>query len=271
VPFIQTDVAINPGNSGGPLFNMKGEVVGINSQIYTRSGGFMGVSFAIPMDVAMEVVEQLTSQGYVSRGWLGVLIQEVSKDLAESFGLDKPYGALVAQVVEGSPAADAGLKAGDVIIEYEGEEIDLSSELPQLVGRTKVGETIELSVMRAGDEKEIKVKIGELPKEQGQTSAPIKPEQIQTNRLGLQVRVLDKDTLEEFGLDGGLHVTHVAEGAARNAGIRQGDIITRLNNQRFNTISEFVSIIENLPKGRAVSALIVRQGSPSFIVIKVDN
>jgi len=272
VPFIQTDVAINPGNSGGPLFNMDGEVVGINSQIYTRSGGFMGVSFAIPMDVAMEVVEQLKDQGYVSRGWLGVLIQEVSKDLAESFGLDKPYGALVAQVVEGSPAADAGIKAGDVIIEYEGEEIDLSSELPQLVGRTKVGEKVKLSVMRAGDEKTIKVKIGELPTEVAESQAqPSKSTPAQTNRIGIKVTGLDQSTLDDLNLSGGVHVVQVVNGAAYNAGIRQGDIITRLNNQSFKSVSEFVEIVNDLPGNRAVPALIVRQGNPSFIVIKISD
>ena len=166
VPFIQTDVAINPGNSGGPLFNMDGEVVGINSQIFTRSGGFMGVSFAIPIDVAMEVVEQLSNQGYVSRGWLGVLIQEVNKDLAESFGLDKPYGALVAQVLDDSPAEKAGIQTGDIIIEFDGEEINLSSELPQLVGRAKVGETLKLKIVRNKETKIIKLKIGELSNEQ---------------------------------------------------------------------------------------------------------
>jgi len=271
VPFIQTDVAINPGNSGGPLFNMDGEVVGINSQIYTRSGGFMGVSFAIPMDVAMEVVEQLKGKGYVSRGWLGVLIQEVSKDLADSFGLDKPYGALVAQVVEGSPAEDAGLKAGDVIVEYEGEEIDLSSELPQLVGRTKVGDTAKLKVVRSGDTKNIRVKIGELPTEQTGGLPHNKPKQVKANRIGVNVRDLDAATLKELNLDGGVHVVQVLEGAARQAGIRQGDIISRLNNQKFDTVDAFNEIVDDLPSGRAVPVLIIRQGNPSFIVIKVDD
>jgi len=272
VPFIQTDVAINPGNSGGPLFNMEGEVVGINSQIYTRSGGFMGVSFAIPIDVAMEVVDQLKDQGYVSRGWLGVLIQEVSKDLADSFGLDRPYGALVAQVVDGSPAQESGLIAGDVIIEFEGEEIDLSSELPQLVGRVRVGDTSTLLVMRAGDEIDIKVKIGELPGEQtADRPSPAKPDISNTNRIGLKVRALDAETLDDLKLDGGVHVIQVSDGAASNAGVKQGDIITRLNNQRFKTIDAFEKVVDRLPAGRAVPALIIRQGNPSFIVIKVED
>lgn len=270
VPFIQTDVAINPGNSGGPLFNMDGEVIGINSQIYTRSGGFMGVSFAIPMDVAMEVVDQLKDQGYVSRGWLGVLIQEVSKDLAESFGLNKPYGALVAQVVPGSPAADAGIQVGDVIIEFEGEEIDLSSELPHLVGRTKVGEKTKLVVMRDGDEKTIKVKIGELPTSEEQKSQPYKAKSEKTNRLGIIAEELDEEVRDEMNIKGGVYVSSVGEGAARNAGIRQGDVIVKLNNQSFDSLDDFEEVVEDLPDGRAVPALIIRQGNPSFIVIKVD-
>lgn len=270
VPFIQTDVAINPGNSGGPLFNMDGEVIGINSQIYTRSGGFMGMSFAIPMDVAMEVVEQLKDRGYVSRGWLGVLIQEVSKDLAESFGLKKPYGALVAQVVEDSPAEDAGLRVGDVIIGYEGEEIDLSSELPHLVGRTKVGHSARLLVMRDGEEKTIKVKIGELPASEKEVAEQPKRAVEKTNRLGVQVQELDEKTLKELNLEGGVRVVAVANGAARDAGIRKGDIIAKLNNQTFDSLDDFEEVVDDLPEGRAVPALIIRQGNPSFIVLKVD-
>lgn len=270
VPFIQTDVAINPGNSGGPLFNLDGEVIGINSQIYTRSGGFMGMSFAIPMDMAMEVVDQLKDQGYVSRGWLGVLIQEVSKDLAESFGLKKPHGALVAQVVEDSPAEDAGLKVGDVIIEYEGEEIDLSSELPHLVGRTKVGHKAKLLVMRDGEKKTLKVKIGELPTSEQEAVEPAKRTVEKTNRLGIQVQELDDKTLKSLNLRGGVKVVAVNKGAASNAGIRQGDIIAKLNNQSFESLDDFEELVEDLPEGRAVPALIIRQGNPSFIVLKID-
>lgn len=271
VPFIQTDVAINPGNSGGPLFNMDGEVVGINSQIYTRSGGFMGVSFAIPVNVALEVVDQLKDQGYVSRGWLGVLIQEVSKGLAESFGLDKPYGALVSQVLEGSPAADAGLNTGDVIIEYDGEEISYSSELPQLVGRTKVGENVELVVMRHGKEKALKLKIGELPDAEKPTSEVAKSKAKKNNKLGVNVQLVDDRTLKQMNLDGGVQVIQVLGQPARSAGIRKGDIISRLNNQRFASMSEFLNVVENLPSNRFVPVLIVRQGNPLFIVIKIKG
>lgn len=271
VPFIQTDVAINPGNSGGPLFNMDGEVIGINSQIYTRSGGFMGVSFAIPIDVAMEVVGQLKNQGYVSRGWLGVLIQEVNKDLAESFGLDKPYGALVAQVVEGSPAEDAGIQTGDIIIEFEGEEINLSSELPQLVGRTKVGETVKLKVVRNKETKTIKLKIGELSNEQASTESIKTSPSAKVNRLGVKVSGLDKNALKEMNVSYGVKVLELSEGPASKAGIREGDILTSLNNQTFKSVEEFEEIVENLPKKRAIPALIIRRGNPSFIVIKTED
>ncbi len=271
VPFIQTDVAINPGNSGGPLFNLDGEVVGINSQIYTRSGGFMGVSFAIPMDVAMEVVDQLKGQGYVSRGWLGVLIQEVNKDLAESFGLKRPYGALVAQVIEDSPAEEAGLRPGDVIVEYEGEEIDLSSELPHLVGRTKVGNKAKLLVIRDGDKEEITVKIGELPAEEQMASVTPRGSTEKMNRLGLKVQDVNDEALKKLNLESGVQVVQVGDGAARRAGIRQGDIIAKLNNQSFEDVAEFSDIVDELPAGKAVPVLIVRQGNPSFIVLKLDE
>src|SRR5690554_1172872 len=162
VPFIQTDVAINPGNSGGPLFNLDGEVVGINSQIYTRSGGFMGVSFAIPIDDAMSVFRQIRDQGSVARGWLGVLIQEVNGDLAESFGLKRPRGALIAEVMEGSPAESGGLQSGDIVLEFNGEAVQRSSDLPPMVGRTAVGESARLTVLREGREMDLDVEIGRL-------------------------------------------------------------------------------------------------------------
>lgn len=271
VPFIQTDVAINPGNSGGPLFNMNGEVVGINSQIYTRSGGFMGVSFAIPIDVAMEVVDQLKNQGYVSRGWLGVLIQEVNKDLADSFGLDKPAGALVAQVMKDSPAEKAGIQTGDIIVEYEGTAINLSSELPQLVGRSKVGETIRLKVVRDKKTKIIKLKLGELENQQAILEPAKLPVQTKANRLGIKVETLDKQSLDDLNANFGVRVLEVMEGPARNAGIRSGDILTSLNNQPFKSLKEFEKIVNDLPKKRAVPALIVRRGNPSFIVIKTED
>lgn len=208
VPFIQTDAAINPGNSGGPLFNLDGEVIGINSQIYTRSGGFMGVSFAIPVDVAMEVVEQIKQKGFVSRGWLGVLIQEVNRDLAESFGLSKPHGALVAQVVPDSPAQSAGLKPGDIIVEYEGQEVSLSSDLPHLVGRTKVGTEAKMVVVRSGDRKVIKVTIGELPGGEASVVPAATPKD-NSNRLNLVVQPVEPKRAKELDIKGGVLVQQV--------------------------------------------------------------
>ncbi|MAL99733.1 MAG: serine peptidase [Alteromonadaceae bacterium] len=271
VPFIQTDVAINPGNSGGPLFNLDGDVVGINSQIYTRSGGFMGVSFAIPVDVAMNVFEQIRDQGYVSRGWLGVLIQEVSRDLAQSFGLSKPHGALVAEVMPGSPAAKAGLKPGDIILEFEGEEIGLSAELPPQVGRVKVGSTAELLIMRNGNRQEIDVTIGELPNgaAQNQQSEPAKA--MPGNPLGLEVEPLPRELKQKWDVEGGVLVTNVGQGPARKAGIRPGDVIRSINNQDITSPDGFRAMLKSLPRGKALPALIVRDGAPSFVVLKLEK
>lgn len=272
VPFIQTDVAINPGNSGGPLFNLDGDVVGINSQIYTRSGGFMGVSFAIPVDVAMNVFEQIRDQGYVSRGWLGVLIQEVSRDLAQSFGLSKPHGALVAEVLPGSPAAKAGLKPGDIILEFEGEEIGLSAELPPQVGRVKVGSTAELLIMRNGSRKDVDVTIGELPDSPGaqaRQSAPAKT--VPDNPLGLKVEPLPRELKQKWDVEGGVLVADVGQGPAQKAGIRPGDVIRSINNQDVASPDDFRAAIKDLPRGKAVPVLIVRDGAPSFVVLKLKD
>lgn len=271
VPFIQTDVAINPGNSGGPLFNLEGEVVGINSQIYTRSGGFMGVSFAIPIDVAMEVTEQIKSKGFVSRGWLGVLIQEVNRDLAESFGLKKPKGALVAQVMADSPAAEAGLLAGDIIIAYEGQEISMSSDLPHLVGRTKVGEKAELTIIREGQEKSVKVKIGELPDAEGKPAQRAEQKTKDSDRLGLMVKPLTDKEASALGVDGGIRVIGVEAGAAQEAGVRQGDVITSINHQPIESLTDFQKIVESLPVNKAVAVRLIRDGNPMFVVIKIKE
>src|SRR5690606_3626483 len=188
VPFIQTDVAINPGNSGGPLFNLQGEVVGINSQIFTRSGGFMGLSFAIPMEVALQVADQLKADGKVTRGWLGVAIPEVNKDLAESFGLDKPAGALVAQVLEGGPADEGGLQVGDVILSLNGKPIVMSADLPHLVGGLKPGEKAVLDIVRDGSRKKLNLAIGTMPEEGQELAATGSPGgERSNNRLGVTV------------------------------------------------------------------------------------
>jgi len=268
VPFIQTDVAINPGNSGGPLFNLDGEVIGINSQIYTRSGGFMGVSFAIPIDDAMSVFRQIRDKGVVSRGWLGVLIQEVNRDLAESFGLKRPRGALIAEVMTGSPAEDGGLQSGDIVLEYDGDDIQLSSDLPPMVGRTPVGETARLTVLRGGKEITLDVKIGQLPDEGGAQQTPSTSGESSSAPLGLSVEPLPADLADSIGVSGGVVVTGVGRGPAYNAGIRERDVITEINRKAVSSVEDFRSVVRTLPEGRVVSVRVVRQGRAIYLVMK---
>ncbi|MDR8013518.1 DegQ family serine endoprotease [Ectopseudomonas guguanensis] len=271
VPFIQTDVAINPGNSGGPLFNLKGEVVGINSQIFTRSGGFMGLSFAIPMEVAMQVADQLKADGKVTRGWLGVVIQEVNKDLAESFGLDKPAGALVAQVLEDGPADKGGLQVGDVILSLNGRPIIMSADLPHLVGGLKPGEKADLDIVRDGSRKKLSVTIGTLP-EEGQELASAGSAQggeRSNNRLGVTVVELTAEQKKGLDLKGGVVVREVLNGPAAMIGLRPGDVITHLNNQAIDSTSTFAKVAQELPKNRSVSMRVLRQGRASFITFKL--
>ncbi|MCK0163625.1 DegQ family serine endoprotease [Marinobacter sp. S6332] len=268
VPFIQTDVAINPGNSGGPLFNLDGEVIGINSQIYTRSGGFMGVSFAIPIDDAMSVFRQIRDKGSVSRGWLGVLIQEVNRDLAESFGLMRPRGALIAEVMDGSPAQAGGLQSGDIVLEYDGEDIHLSSDLPPMVGRTPVGESARLTVLRSGKEITLDVEIGQLPDERGSQQAAPSSDNSSTAPLGLTVEPLAPDLADSIGVSGGVVVTGVGRGPAYNAGIRARDVITEINRKAVSSVEDFRKVVRSLPEGRAVSVRVVRQGRAIYLVMK---
>src|SRR5690554_3037666 len=270
VPFIQTDVAINPGNSGGPLFNLEGEVVGINSQIYTRSGGFMGVSFAIPIDDAMNVFHQIREDGAVSRGWLGVLIQEVNRDLAESFGLKRPRGALIAEVMDGSPAQQGGLRSGDIVLEYDGEEIHRSSDLPPMVGRTPVGESAELTVLREGREISLSLEIGRLPEDGEVAQAPASGDKgdANANPLGLVVEPLSDDIARSAGVEGGVLVAGVSRGAAYEAGIRPRDIITEINRKQVRSPEEFRKVVAGLPEDRAVAVRIVRQGRAIYLVMK---
>ncbi|KFJ90463.1 serine peptidase [Pseudomonas indoloxydans] len=271
VPFIQTDVAINPGNSGGPLFNLQGEVVGINSQIFTRSGGFMGLSFAIPMEVAMQVADQLKADGKVTRGWLGVVIQEVNKDLAESFGLDKPAGALVAQVLEDGPADKGGLQVGDVILSLNGKPIIMSADLPHLVGGLKPGQKAELDVVRDGSRKKLSVTVGTLP-EEGQelaASGPAQGGERSSNRLGVTVVELTAEQKKGLDLKGGVVVKEVLGGPAAMIGLRPGDVITHLNNQAIDSTRTFTQVAQDLPKNRSVSMRVLRQGRASFITFKL--
>jgi serine protease Do len=268
VPFIQTDVAINPGNSGGPLFNLDGKVVGINSQIFTRSGGFMGLSFAIPIDVAMEVVEQLKESGSVARGWLGVLIQRVDRDLAESFGLDRPSGALINKVFPDSPADQAGLKEGDIIIEFNGKHIDLSTDLPHVVGRTKVETEVDVLIVRDREKQTIKLAVGLLPENVRQASRGSGLRDFES-RIGLVVRDLSVEEKEDGDVKHGVVVERVLEGAGRAAGIKKGDIITLLDNEHIRSSEDFEELVKNIPDERAVPIRIVRRGSPAFLVIKI--
>jgi serine protease Do len=266
VPFIQTDVAINPGNSGGPLFNLDGEVVGINSQIYSRTGGFMGLSFAIPIEVAMNVANQLRETGKVSRGWLGVLIQDVTRELAESFGMDQPRGALVARVIPESPAEKAGIRVGDIIVEFNGRRVIRSSALPPMVGASPVDKLSDIVVLRNGERVTMRVNIGELPDEElaAASGESQQPEIVQdTNLLGLTVRELNPAERETSGLEqGGVMVTEVGQGPASAAGIRTGEIIVMVRNHRLEGVEDFRDQVSKLKKGKPV-ALLVQDGEGS--------
>ena len=272
VPFIQTDVAINPGNSGGPLFNMDGKVVAINSQIYSRTGGFMGLSFAIPMDVVMNVVDQIKTSGKAAHGWLGVQIQDVTRELAESFGMKKPQGALVSKIIPGSPAEKAQLQIGDIITEFNGHPIENSGDLPPMVGMTPINEKATLKILRQGDEKTITFSIGLLP-EQVEKSVETKAEKAKpTNRLGVGVTDLTAEEREALQVPkGGVLVQNVGKGAAKNAGILPGDVILRISNEVVRDVADFEKIAKNFPVGKSVAVLIQRRGSPAFLALKIDK
>ncbi|WP_349431486.1 DegQ family serine endoprotease [Methylomarinum sp. Ch1-1] len=271
VPFIQTDVAINPGNSGGPLFNMKGQVVGMNSQIYSRSGGYMGLSFAIPMDVAMNVVEQIKTTGKVSRGWLGVQIQDVTRELAESFDMDRPFGALVSRVIEDSPAEKAGLQIGDIIIEFNGHDIETSGELPPVVGMTPVGEKAKVRIIREGHRKTLSVEIGLLP-DQEQLVEATTGRKMAVNRLAVVVTDLTAAQRKQLQVEvNGVLVQEVDRGPAFDAGVRRGDVILRIQNHMIRDVADFEETVANLPADKSLAVLIQRRGSPVFLALKIDE
>jgi len=261
VPFIQTDVAVNPGNSGGPLFNMAGEVIGINSQIYSRSGGYQGLSFAIPIDAAMKVQQQLVTGGKVQRGRLGVAIQEVNQSLADSFGLKKPAGALVSSVEKDSPAAKAGLEPGDVILGINGKSIASSGELPAVVAGMAAGESAKLQVWRAGASREIDVKVGVFADEKiASNDAP----QAAKGRLGVVVRPLNPG--EQRGSDGGVVVQDVA-GAAAKAGIKAGDIVLSVNGEKITGTEQLRELVSKA--GKRIAVLVERGESRIFIPVEL--
>ena len=269
VPFIQTDVAINPGNSGGPLFNLAGEVVGINSQIYSRTGGFMGLSFAIPIDVAVDVAEQLRTTGRVSRGRIGVVIQQVTKDLAESFGLEKAEGALVNSVQSGGPAARAGIETSDVILKFNGKNVESVGDLPRIVAQTKPGSTVTVEVWRKGKMQSIQLVVGEIPDDsiagnKNSNSPPSTSNNDTVDRLGLRLAPLSSEQKQELSLSGGLLVIGV-RGPAANSGIREGDVVIAINNNDVTTIDQLKKLMTKYDKSRSV-ALLVKRGEGSIYV-----
>lgn len=272
VPFIQTDVAINPGNSGGPLFNMEGKVVGINSQIYSRTGGFMGLSFSIPMDVVMNVVNQIKATGKASHGWLGVQIQDVTRELAESFGMKKPQGALVSKILPGSPAEKAELQIGDIITEFNGQQIETSGDLPPMVGITPINDKATLKIIRQGETKTIDFKVGLLPDEPDKLADAKAAPKLPHNRLGVNVIDLTDEQRKALEIPkNGVLVQDVAKGTAKDAGIQRGDVILRIQNSVIRDTADFEKIVNKLPAGKSVAVLIQRQGSPVFLAIKVDK
>lgn len=268
VPFIQTDVAINPGNSGGPLFNMDGEVVGINSQIYSRTGGFMGLSFAIPIDVALNVADQLKTKGKVSRGWLGVLIQDVTRELAESFDMDRPHGALVAKIIPGSPAEKAGFKLGDIIVAFNDKTIDRSADLPPIVGASSLEDKSIARVLREGKVVELKVKLEQLPEDEAvEASNPAEPASDQF--LGMRVIELSDEMRSNTDVpEGGVFVKSLEAGPALDAGIRPGDVVLQIGSSKVKDVDDFKTLIRALPEGKSTAILIQRQGSPTFLALK---
>jgi len=272
VPFLQTDVAINPGNSGGPLFNMNGEVVGINSQIYSRTGGFMGLSFAIPIDVALDIQKQLREKGRVARGRIGVVIQEVTRDLATSFGLDRPRGALVNSVEKGSPADKAGVEATDIILSFDGKAVEGSSDLPRLVGATRPGSQSTLEVWRKGGSRKLSITVGELQEDRvAGVDKPRAPKQAETtpNRLGIVVADLPAEQRKSLGLSGGIVVTEVRPDS--KADVRKGDILLTMvhkgQHTELKSVEQFNRLLSGLDKSAVITLQVRRGESTAFVTI----
>ncbi len=275
VPFIQTDVAINPGNSGGPLLNLDGEVIGINAQIYSRTGGFMGLSFAVPIEMVEDVVQQLREHGEVTRGWLGVLIQEVTRELADSFGMDKPTGALVARVQADSPAQKAGFETGDVILSFNGIEVPNSSALPPIVGRTPVGTEAEVEVRRGDETRTITVEIERLPDDisaqrggpQRQTPERTEPQSL----LGMVLEPLEAERAAELDVDAGVVVREVVDNPARSAGLRPGDVIVQFGGHAIDSAETLEQQIAEVGDRRTVPVLVYRGDNPTYIALRIPR
>ncbi len=274
LPFIQTDVAINPGNSGGPLINMRGEVVGINSQIYSRSGGSMGISFSIPMDEAVRVSEQLRATGRVTRGRIGVQIEQVTKDVAESIGLGQPYGALVRAVEADGPADKAGVEAGDIIIKFNGKKVEKSSDLPRMVGGTKPGSKSALTVFRRGASKDLTVTVAEIEPEKAVAKAPGKAPRTSENKMaqamGLDLIELTADVKKELKIKGGVQVD-AASGAAASAGLREGDVIISVANVVVTSVAGFEKLVAGLDKSKPINILFRRGEWAQYTVIRLNE
>jgi len=273
VPFIQTDVAINPGNSGGPLFNLRGEVIGINSQIYSRTGGFMGLSFAIPADVALDVQKQLKEKGRVARGRIGVQIQEVTRDLATSFGLERARGALVNSVEKGSPADKAGVEATDIITGFDGKQVDSSTDLPRIVGATRPGSTVPVEVWRKGATKKLTVTVGELLEDRVAAADKPKPQakaEAQANRLGIVVADLTPDQKKDMKVSGGVLVTEVKPDA-RAPEVRKGDVLVTLvykgQHTELKSADQFNKLLASLDKNAVITLQVKRGESTAFVTV----
>ena len=273
IPFIQSDVAINPGNSGGPLFNMNGEVVGINAMIYSGSGGYMGISFTIPMNYAKEMVDQIIETGSVARGWLGVSVQEITKDLADSFELGTPRGALIGSVIKESPAERAGFKNGDVILEFDGKKIIYSGDLPLIVGRIKPDTKVDALVFRDKKEKIISVKVGQL--EELDPNQPVLAEKTKKrNKLEIVVGSIEEissDDRERLNISSGVLVKEVYPGPASEAGIQIGDVITSIAQKEIKNTNDYRKIVSFLKKGSSVPIRIVRNGNGTFLTLKIEK
>ena len=271
VPFIQTDVAVNPGNSGGPLFDLDGKVVGINSQIFSRTGGYMGLSFAIPINLATQIADQLRTEGYVKRGWLGVAIQDMDQALAESFGLDRSHGALVASVNEGSPAAEGGLQAGDVIVSFNGRKVNQSGELPPLVGSTPTGKEVPVEIVRDGETMTLQVTVGERAPEQRQANLPASDSQ--GGGLGAVVGPLSPEQREAIGQEqGGVAIQQVAPGGpAAQAGLQPNDILLSFNRKQVESPEQLAKLVKDAPRGKAIAVLVQRDEQPQFLSLTIPE